>query len=101
MFITNPSGYDEPYEYTKELIDDGRAHQLLDGPFEFSGPVRILQGGKDDVVPWEHSQKIVEILSSQDVTYTIIKSGEHSLSRPQDIALLTQNLSDLCQSLDQ
>lgn len=94
-----PSDYDEPYEYSLGLVEDGRAHQLLDAPFEFSGPVRIFQGGQDDVVPWEYSQLLVDVLTSSDVTFTLIKSADHSVSRPEDLALLTQALSDLCQNL--
>ncbi len=94
-----PSGYDEPYEYSLELVEDGRAHQLLDEPFAFSGPVRIFQGGQDEVVPWQYSQQLVELLTSLDVTYTLIKDADHSVSRPQDLTLLTQALSDLCQTI--
>jgi len=94
-----PSEYDEPYEYRRALIDDGRAHQLLDKSFPFSGPVRIFQGGADNVVPPDYSMKLLDVLTSDDVRYTIIKSGDHSLSRPEDLEVLTQALSDLCQTV--
>jgi len=82
------------------LIEDGRVHQLLDAPFEFEGPVRIFQGAQDDVVPWEYAQRVVDIITSQDITFNLLKSGDHSLSRPQDLILLTQALSDLCQNIN-
>ena len=94
-----PSEYDEPYEYSLSLIEDGRINQLLDTPYEFSGPVRIFQGGLDEVVPWQYSQKIVDVLNSQDVIYSLIKSADHSLSRPQDLQQITSALSELCQKL--
>ncbi len=92
-----PSEYDQPYEYRRTLIEDGREHQLLDAPISFAGPVRIFQGGGDTVVPPAYSMKLVDVLTSDDLRYTIIKSGDHSLSRPDDLDILTKALSDLCQ----
>lgn len=90
-----PSGYDEPYEYSKELIEDGRDNQLLDGVINFHGPVRILQGLGDDVVPWEYAYKVVDALASDNVTMTLVKGGDHSLSRPEDLARLTAAVEDV------
>lgn len=90
-----PSGYDEPYAYSKALMDDGRARQMLDAPIEFYGPVHILQGADDDVVPWGYSLRIVDALKSEQVSYTLIKGGDHSLSRPSDLARLTHSCDAL------
>ncbi|WP_409433016.1 alpha/beta hydrolase [Litorimonas sp. RW-G-Af-16] len=86
--VYEPSGYDEPYAYSKTLIEDGRKYQILDYPIPITCPVRILQGYDDSVVPWQHSKLIVDMISSHDVTYTLVKGGDHSLSRPQDLALI-------------
>ncbi len=94
-----PSEYDEPSEYRRTLIEDGRAHQLLDDPYSFTGPVRIFQGGQDNVVPPDYSRRIVDVVTGEDVTCTLIKSGDHSLSRPQDLDMMTIALSDLCRKL--
>ena len=83
--VYEPSGYEEPYAYSKALIEDGRARQILDDPIELSCPIRILQGHEDSVVPWEHSKRIVEQLTSKDVTYTLVVGGDHSLSRSSDL----------------
>lgn len=87
--VYEPSGYGEPYAYSKALIDDGRRRQILDDPIEFGGPVRILQGGDDTVVPWQYSHRIVKALTSDKVHYTFVKGGDHSLSRPQDLSLIS------------
>lgn len=94
-----PSEYDEPYEYRKALIEDGRAHQLLDGPFVFDGPVHIFQGGQDNVVPPEYSRRLVDVITSDDIECTLVKAADHSLSRPQDLVLLSQSLEALCRKL--
>ena len=88
--VYEPSDYGEPYAYSKTLIDDGRTRQILDAPIKFGGPVHILQGEQDSVVPWEYSQKIMGALSSTDVQFTLVKGGDHSLSRPQDLDLLSR-----------
>lgn len=88
--VYEPSDYGEPYAYSRALIDDGRAQQILDAPINFDGPVRILQGEQDSVVPWEYSHKIINAVSSEDVRYCLVKGGDHSLSRPRDLELLTQ-----------
>lgn len=90
-----PSDYDEPYAYSKALIDDGRARQILDDDINFGGPVRILQGMSDDVVPWTYSRQIMDVISSEDAVYSLVKGGDHSLSRPSDLALLTQTIDAL------
>lgn len=90
-----PSDYDEPYEITRELIEDGRKHLIMQEVIPVSCPVRILQGMRDDDVPWQHALNIVEALEGDDVTYTLVKSGDHRLSEPADIARLTLALNDI------
>jgi pimeloyl-ACP methyl ester carboxylesterase len=78
----------EPYPITRALIEDGRRHLLLDGPISPGCPVTILQGMADPDVPWEHAMTLMEHLPSDQITLTLIKDGDHRLSRPEDIALL-------------
>lgn len=91
-----PSDYDEPYEYSRILIEDGRENLLLDNPINFDGPVRILQGMEDTSVPWEYAQQLLNVLTSIDVEMTLVKSGDHSLSRPKDLERLVATLEELC-----
>ncbi len=91
--VYEPSDYDEPYAYSRALIEDGRARSILHAPIAFNGPVEILQGARDDVVLPEHSQPIVDALTSARVGYTLVKGGDHSLSRPDDLERLWSTLS--------
>lgn len=88
--VYEPSDYGEPYAYSQKLIEDGRERQILDAPIKFNGPVRILQGEQDSVVPWEYSKAIISAVTSEDVQFTLVKGGDHSLSRPDDLKLLSQ-----------
>ncbi len=81
-----PSDYSpEPYPITRGLIEDGDRHLFGSRLIEVGCPVHILQGVKDTDVPWQHAQGLVERLASDDVVITLIKDGDHRLSRPEDI----------------
>jgi pimeloyl-ACP methyl ester carboxylesterase len=78
----------EPYSITRRLIEDGRRHLLLGAAIDPGCPVHILQGMNDPDVPWPHVMKLVEHLPQTDLTVTLIRDGDHRLSRPQDIDAL-------------
>ena len=84
-----PSQYaDGPYPITRALIEDGREHLLLGGLIETGCPVRILQGVEDPDVPWGHAVELVSRLAQDDVVLTLVKDGDHRLSRPEDLERL-------------
>ena len=84
-----PSEYgEEPYPITKGLIEEGRKHLMLGGLIETGCPVHILQGVKDSDVPWRHAVELVSRFARDDVVLTLIKDGDHRLSRPEDIERL-------------
>jgi pimeloyl-ACP methyl ester carboxylesterase len=90
-----PSQYsDQPYLITKGLIADGRRHLLLGGLIETGCPVRILQGVQDPDVPWDHAVELVSRLAQDDVVLTLVKDGDHRLSRPEDIERLLAAVAD-------
>jgi pimeloyl-ACP methyl ester carboxylesterase len=91
-----PSEYGDgsPYPITRALIEEGRNHLLLGGSIEVGCPVRILQGGKDPDVPWQHAFKLAHRLPADDVVLTMIQDGDHRLSRPQDIARINAAVAE-------
>lgn len=94
-----PSQYGEPYAITRALIEDGRQHLLLGGPIEIPCPIRLLHGQRDPDVPWETALRITEQVTSDDVRVTLVKDGDHRLSRPQDLILLCETLGALLGAL--
>jgi pimeloyl-ACP methyl ester carboxylesterase len=81
-----PSRYgEEPYPITRGLIEEARRHLLLDGMIETGCPVRILQGVQDPDVPWQHAVDLTARLAQDDVVLTLVKDGDHRLSRPEDV----------------
>jgi len=77
-----PSQYGEPYAITR-------------APIAVTCPVRLLHGQRDPDVPWETALRITERVTSEDVRVTLVKDGDHRLSRPQDLTLLRETLSAL------
>ena len=95
-FVERPSVYgDAPYRYAAALLDDAPAQRVLGGEVALDCPVRLLQGQQDEAVPWRLALDIAERLRSADVQVTLVKDGDHRLSRPQDLRLLTATLDAL------
>jgi pimeloyl-ACP methyl ester carboxylesterase len=90
-----PSRYgEEPYPITRALVQDGRRHLLLGGMIETGCPVRILQGVQDPDVPWQHAVDLTSCLAQDDVVLTLVKDGDHRLSRPEDIERLLAAIAE-------
>jgi pimeloyl-ACP methyl ester carboxylesterase len=90
-----PSLYGDPYPITQALLEDGARWSILPGPVPIEVPVRILQGGDDPDVPWAHALELANALNGADVVFSLIKDGDHRLSRPQDIARLIAAVEEL------
>ena len=90
-----PSAYGDPYPITRALLEEGRHHLLLHAPVPLSIPVRLLHGQQDPDVPWELSLRLAAAITGSDVQVTLVKDGDHRLSRPQDLLLLRRTLAAL------
>jgi len=74
---------------------DAMALLRLDREIAVDCPVRLLHGQRDTDVPPDISLRLAAALRSDDVQVTLIKDGDHRLSRPQDIALLLRTIAAL------
>jgi len=94
--LQRPSDYsDEPTIITRTLIEEGRRHLLLAAPIGIHHPVRLLHGMADPDVPYRLSLELAERVASDDVRVTLIKDGDHRLSRAEDLALLAATIDEL------
>ncbi len=95
-----PSAYSaDPYPITKKLIEDGAKYLFGEDPLVLRMPIRILHGCQDADIPWRHSLALLDAIESPDIRLTLIKDGEHRLSRPQDLSLLFSTLSEFLKLL--
>jgi pimeloyl-ACP methyl ester carboxylesterase len=90
-----PSQYGDPTPITRRLIQDGANHLVLTGQIPIRCPIRLLHGQADPDVPWELALRIAEQADAADVRVTLVKDGDHRLSRPADLALLRQTVAAL------
>lgn len=95
-FITEPSAYSpEPNIYTRALFEDGESNLVLEGLIETGCPVHIIQGMADPDVPYEHALELVAHLPSDGVVLTLVRDGDHRLSRPEDLVRITRAADEL------
>lgn len=95
-YFIAPSAYDPAgYMITAHLLDEARAHLLLPGPIGVRCPVRLLHGQLDADIPWQTCLDLAAALDSLDVRVTLVKDGDHRLSRDQDIGLLLDQVAGL------
>ncbi len=73
---------------TLKLIEEARSHLMLNAPIPITLPVRLLHGQKDAEVPWKHAIRTAAAIEGNDVRITLIKDGNHRLSRPEDLEAL-------------
>jgi len=97
--LLEPSQYSsDPNVITLELIEDGKAHLFGEHPIETGCPVHVIQGMQDPDVPWTHAVKLMERFAFDDAVLTLIRDGDHRLSRPEDIARLIRAIEGLVES---
>lgn len=94
VYEDNPYGPD-PTPTFPGFWADGQANRLLDRPIPLDCPVRLIHGQADPEVPWRISLQLAAQLRSADVQVTLVKDGDHRLSRDADIALLLRTIAAL------
>jgi pimeloyl-ACP methyl ester carboxylesterase len=90
----NPYGPDPTPTHARFWLD-GQAQLLLDKQIPIDCPVRLLHGHDDNEVPPELSLRLSAALRSEDVQVTLVKHGDHRLSRESDIALILHTVNSL------
>ena len=94
VFFDNPYG-PEPTPTYPGFWSDGQTRRVLGGEIALDCPVRLLHGQEDADVPPELSLRLARALRSQDVQVTLVKGGDHRLSRDGDLALLLRTVAAL------
>jgi pimeloyl-ACP methyl ester carboxylesterase len=89
----------EPNIYTRALIEDGRKNRVLEGIIDTHCPVHVLQGMADPDVPYSHALKLLDHLPADDVTLSLVRDGDHRLSRPQDLDMLVRTVEGMIRQI--
>ena len=88
--IFNHGGFE--YNISYNLIKDGRKNKVFNKNFKNKIFITILHGKKDAVVPIYISKKIMEVFKNAKKKLIIIKNGDHSLSKKNNLKKLTKEV---------
>src|SRR5690606_12762818 len=94
IYQANPYG-PEPTPTHALFWQGGETQRVLGGEIALDCPVRLLHGQEDADVPPQISLDLAAAVRSPDVQVTLIKGGDHRLSRDGDIALLIRTVEAL------
>jgi pimeloyl-ACP methyl ester carboxylesterase len=94
VYEANPYG-PEPTPTHAKFWADGQQNLLLHGKIPLNCPVRLIHGQADTDVPHTISLTLAAQLCSDEVQVTLIKDGDHRLSRPQDLAVILDQIACL------
>lgn len=94
LLEANPYG-PEPTLTTLALWQSGERNRVLGDSIAIDCPVRLLHGQADSDVPFAVSVRLAAALRSSQVRVTLIKDGDHRLSRAEDIAVLIGTVGEL------
>ena len=94
VYEDNPYG-PEPTPTHPGFYADAEHHMRLGREIAIDCPVRLLHGQDDADVPWDVSLRLAEALRSDDIQVTLVKHGDHRLSRESDLALLRRTVAAL------
>lgn len=84
----DPKGIPVPLSF----IEDGRKNFVLRDDIDITCPVHLLHGTLDADVPWTFSHRLTQRLKSEKVSLLLIKDGDHSLTSPFALGMLTSIL---------
>lgn len=91
-----PNDYsDEPYIFTRTLLEDGKKQSLLNRTHSINAPLTLIQGKQDADVAWEKAIQIQECFKGPNTQIIFVDDGDHRLSRPEDLKRINQAVLDM------
>lgn len=97
-----PSDYgDGPYVITRRLIEEGRAHLVLDRPLRLACPTRLLQGTADADVPMSWALDLLAHADGPDLRLVLVKGADHRFSSPDCLDLIGRTLDEVLDRIGQ
>ena len=90
----------EPPQVTHaRFVASGTAMRLLRSPILIACPVRLIHGDKDGEVEIGVPFRLLEDIHSGDVQLTVIKWGDHRLSKPHEIETIVRTIAVLAEKI--
>ena len=83
------------YPLTKQLIFNARKNRVLNNKINLKIPIVLFHGKNDEIVPISFSKKIFKVCTKSKKKLIIIKNGDHSLSRKNDLKKICTELKKM------
>ena len=93
FYIFKHGGFE--YNISYKLIKDGRKNKIFNKYYFNQIFLTILHGKKDDVVPIYISRKILKIFKKAKKKLIVIKNGDHSLTKKNNLKKLTKEIENI------
>jgi len=93
--IYNVQAGDHVYPISKQLIFDGRKNKVLNNRINLKIFMTLFHGLKDKIVPISFSRKIFKICKNSKRKLIVIKNGDHSLSKKNDLKKICNELNHM------
>ncbi|KAG1651472.1 Mycophenolic acid acyl-glucuronide esterase, mitochondrial [Nymphon striatum] len=75
-YYEEPTPYGpDPNVFTKAFFDDGRKNRTMSGSINTTCPVHIIQGKQDPDVPWQHAQRLYELLRLAELRFSSLSAA--------------------------
>ena len=85
-----------PMPFRKSFLEDVKKASLSAvARLDIQCPVKILHGYQDDIVPYQGSIKLLEVIGSGTVDLLLRKDADHSFSRKQDLDFMALVLDEM------
>ena len=98
--LERPSSHgDAPQVTHLAFWNSGAGMRLLHKPIMLDCPVRLIHGNQDEEVPIGVAFKLLEDIHSGDVQLTVVKWGDHRLSKPHEIEAILRAIVALSERL--
>ena len=94
--VDRPSEYSpEPYQFSRVMIEQGRANRIFDRPLRLGMPVRFLQGSADADVPQAVALRLFDHAEGPDLRLTLVKGADHRFSTPDCLRLIERSVAEV------
>ena len=93
--ILGPSEETRGYCFTYKMFQDAAENYILTKKLKYNGPVRLICGDEDKLVPYQTVFHIRDVLTSKDVQIICIKGSEHALASPEELSILGNTLEGI------
>ena len=93
--IKNQKNIKYVYPLTKQLFIDGKKNKVLNKKIYSKISVTMFHGEKDKVVPKVFSRRVLNVFPNAKKKIIIIKNGDHSLSKKNNLKKICNELSKI------